>query len=160
MSPQEKLAVLWRRIPRKLFGGRMRTTTLFMCVLWLALAVLNAQLVEDAQNLKDATSSVNVERPKDDAPAPKKTPPEPSTSTQTSTQTATPSSEASSTPSESGRTSQPPATPPGTTTPGRETTTPGSATSRTTRSQTPAESREPNQNPSADVTTTLSVPGG
>ncbi|XVA00621.1 hypothetical protein ACQ86I_13880 [Prescottella equi] len=44
MSPQEKMSLLWKRIPRRVFGGRMRTTTVVLCLLWLGLAMLNADL--------------------------------------------------------------------------------------------------------------------
>jgi len=44
VSPQEKMSLLWRRVPRRVFGGRMRTTTVVMCLLWLGLAMLNADL--------------------------------------------------------------------------------------------------------------------
>ncbi|MDH6282037.1 hypothetical protein [Prescottella agglutinans] len=54
MSPQDKVSQLWGRVPRRMFGGRMRTTTAIMCALWLGLAILNAYL-HPPENAKAST---------------------------------------------------------------------------------------------------------
>lgn len=38
------MSLLWKRIPRRVFGGRVRSSTLLMCLLWIALATLNSYL--------------------------------------------------------------------------------------------------------------------
>ncbi|MDH6677600.1 cytoskeletal protein RodZ [Rhodococcus sp. LBL1] len=64
MSPQEKMSQLWGRVPRRMFGGKMRTTTVVMCVLWLALAILNSYLNPPIDASKDpAPAAITETRP-------------------------------------------------------------------------------------------------
>jgi len=165
MSPQEKMSQLWGRIPRRMFGGRMRTTTVVMCVLWLALATLNSYLIDRANAAnaeKERLQRTGVEQSQIYDPAP-------AGSAQTSTATTTttlPPSETStpSTPpsqSETNRTDR--QSGPTTTTPdaGRGTTTRQETSGQsTTTTEAPQQSEEPPGTTAGAEATTVPSPEG
>lgn len=161
MSPQEKVSQLWGRIPRRMFGGRMRTSTAVMCVLWLALATLNSYLIDQANTEKERLQRTGVEQsqPYDTAPAMS---PQTSSSTtttpppsETSTSSTPPSqSEASRSDRQSGTT---------TTTPGagRGTTTQQETSGQsTTTTEAPQQSQEPADTTAGAEATTVPSPEG
>ncbi|BCN59938.1 hypothetical protein A6410_03055 [Prescottella equi] len=162
MSPQEKMSLLWKRIPRRVFGGRMRTTTVVLCLLWLGLAMLNADLNPPA----DTATSNPAPAVSDGAPAvpaPQRETERASTSPETSTRTSETEDPAtsSSTSSETSRSGQQSGTPTTTPNQGRNTPSSESATkSTTTQPQVPQQSQEPESGTSDEVTTTAPTPQG
>ena len=159
MSPQEKMSQLWGRVPRMLFGGRMRTTTVVMCVLWLALAILNAYLNDQPKTATDTSQRTGVDTSEFGDPVPDKSPqnqtPKPSPSPETSTSSTPPSqSETSRTEKQSGSATTTPSADRGTTT---ETET---AEQSTTTSKAPQQTREQGATTSSAETTTVPSPAG
>ncbi|CAM2947430.1 hypothetical protein RHDE110596_08490 [Prescottella defluvii] len=166
MSPQEKVSMLWKRIPRKVFGGRMRTTTVAMCVLWICLAILNSELNPEPGKASTGTvPAVGTEQ--------SHVVPEPAQKSSTDTRTSTtPPSETSSSPSSSPSPST--SVPSGSERPGGRSETPtttpgaggGSTTSGTSQQTTtlqppaPQVSQEPESSPSGEATTTAPTPQG
>ncbi|GAB2628814.1 hypothetical protein ABI214_22085 [Prescottella soli] len=164
MSPQEKMSLLWKRIPRKLFGGRMRTTTVVMCVLWLALATLNSYLVDQANTSKGNSQRTGVEQSQPYDPAPARSP---QASTSSSTTTTTPLSSETSTSSTSASQSE---TTRSDRQPGASTTTSGAAHSTTTQqessgqstttTESPKQTQEPQKTTAGAEASTIPSPAG
>jgi len=153
------MSQLWGRIPRKLFGGRMRTTTVIMCVLWLALAILNAELNDQTKTEADNPGSTSAGTSQFADPVPDKSPqnqtPKPSPSPETSTSSTPPSqSETSRTEKQSGSATTTPGADRGTTT---ETET---AEQSTTTSKAPQQTQEQGATTSGAETTTAPSPAG
>lgn len=162
MSPQEKVSQLWGRIPRRMFGGRMRTSTAVMCVLWLALATLNSYLIDQANTEKARLQRTGVEQSQPYDPAPAMSP---QTSSSTTTTTPPPSeTSTSSTPpsqSEASRSDRQSGTT--TTTPGagRGTTTQQETSGQsTTTTEAPQQSQEPADTTAGAEATTVPSPEG
>lgn len=160
MSPQEKVSLLWKRIPRTLFGGRMRTTTVVMCVLWLALGMLNAQLIESREaEAENAPAQTSVQRNEVQDPGPAVNP-SPRTSTSTTPSGTAPPSTPPSSP-ETNRSSAPTTT---TTSPGaaRETTTERTTDRRPTTTTEPAQESQESTGttPDGGASTTAPTPQG
>lgn len=159
MSAEEKLARLWSRIPPRLFGGRMRTTTVFMCALWLGLAMLNGQLNEAPKADSDQHAPASVQRDESQYRPPAV---DPSTETSTST-TPSETSTSSSTAPSSSETSRPSGQTTTTTAPGagRDTTTERTTDRQpTTTSEQVQQSQQPTETTSGTESTTNPSPGG
>lgn len=159
MTPQEKMSALWQRIPRRLFGGRMRTTTVVMCLLWVGLAMLNGQLNEPPK--ADSNQPAQTSSQRDDR---QYQPPAVDPSTETSTSTTPSETATSSNPPSSTETSRPSGQTTTTTAPGagRETTTTERTTDRqpTTTTEQVQQSERPTETTSGTESTTNPSPGG